>query len=137
MPWAKLRKDENDNVLGVLGEAFKLRDKEKALSATWLEYFSGARDTQITSAVQTIRASIRTGGKSGFAIGKVAAINAICVNRHSKIRIVYEPMCSNKAHVGVRDLPRDDLELLEMLAAEAWSELILNSQVVSRNTPAS
>jgi hypothetical protein len=54
VPWSKLRRDENDNVLGVLGEAFRRRDEEKALSATWLEYFSGDRDAQVTGAVQTV-----------------------------------------------------------------------------------
>jgi hypothetical protein len=43
VPWARLRKDEHENVIGVLGAAFRLRDGEQYLSATWAEFFSGGR----------------------------------------------------------------------------------------------
>jgi hypothetical protein len=41
VPWSRLRKVEDDNVLGVLGGAFKLRTNEDYLSATWAEFFEG------------------------------------------------------------------------------------------------
>jgi hypothetical protein len=55
--WNKLRRDENDEVIGVLGEAFRMRDSDKSLSTTWLEYFGGSRNEQIVAAVRAIRAS--------------------------------------------------------------------------------
>lgn len=137
IPWSKLRKDDNDNVLGVLGVAFQLRHGEKVLSATWLEYFSGERDEQIIAAVHAVRASdLKPGGKSGFAIGKVGVIATACANGGHKVRIVHEPGADNKAHVGIRRMPRDDAELLEILAAEAWAELVLNSQIPAGSAPA-
>jgi hypothetical protein len=137
IPWSKLRKDENDDVLGVLGVAFQPRLGEKALSATWLEYFPGEREVQITAVVHAVRASdLKPGAKSGFAIGKVVVITAACANRGHKVRIVHEPRVDNKAHVGVRRMPRDDAELLEILAAEEWAELVLNSEIPAGSAPA-
>ena len=137
VPWSKLRKDENDNVLGVLGEAFRLRETEKGLSVTWLEYFEGDRPAQVIKSVKAIRASnLRPGGKSGFAIGEIAAVTTACAERKHKIRVVHEPEDDNKAHASVRRLPRDDLELLELLATTAWSELVLNADVEKGVVPA-
>jgi hypothetical protein len=41
--WARLRRDEDDNILGFLGAAFQLRPDEESLSVNWLEYFDGDR----------------------------------------------------------------------------------------------
>lgn len=137
VPWQRLRKDEKDNVDGILGAAFRLRDDEKALSATWLEYFPGERPAQVTAAVQAIRAStLKVGSKSGFAVGEVGAIKAACASRGHKIRIVHEPEDDNKAHVAVRQIPRDDAQLLELLATEAWAELVMNAQIPVGGVPA-
>ena len=42
----------------------------------------------------------------------------------------------NKAHVAVRRFPRDEMELFELLAQGAWSELILNSAIPDGEVPA-
>ena len=136
VPWGRLLKDENDNVIGILGEAFRRRPDENALSATWLEYFSGSRQKQVTSSVRAIRASRSVGGKSGFAVGNVIAISKACAQRNQKVRIIHEPIKDNKAHASVRRIPRDDLELLEILATEAWAELVLNSSIPEGSEPA-
>jgi hypothetical protein len=137
VPWSKLRKDEDDRVIGLLGVAFKLRSDEKFLSTTWLEYFAGPRAAKIRAAVHAIRASkLKPGGKSGFAIGNIGTIIGACAERRYKIRIVHEPQDDNKAHASVRQFPPEDLELLELLAADAWSELVLNSEVPPGAHPA-
>lgn len=128
--WNKLRKDENDGVIGVLAEAFKMRDSDKSLSATWLEYFPGLREDQVYAAVRAIRDSkLDVKSKSGFAIGNVGTLQAECAARNYKVRILHEPKDDNKAHVAVRSLPRDDMELFEQLAIGAWSDWILNKNV--------
>jgi hypothetical protein len=133
VPWSKLRKNEDDEVIGILGEAFKLRENEKSLSATWLEYFQHTiREDQIVEAVKAMRAngSPVVKPKSGFALGKVNDIQSACIERKVKnVRIVYSPSDNNEAHVSVRSLPGDDSRLLELLAEEAWAELILNSSI--------
>lgn len=132
VPWAKLRKDENDpeKVIGVLGEAFKTRPSETTLSTTWLEYFAGTRPEKICGAIRAMRASkleIKT--KSGFAIGNVGNIAAVAADHNYSIRVLHEPEDDNKAHVAVRRWPRDDMVLFELLAADAWSEFVLNKDI--------
>ena len=70
----------------MLGEAFRLKEDEKELSVTWLEYFEGDRPAQVIKSVKAIRASnLKPGGRSGFAIGKVSAVTTACAERKHKI----------------------------------------------------
>jgi len=135
VPWGKLRKDENDpeRVIGVLGTAFTLRPaegiraQEEYLSTTWLEYFAGERQEKIVGSVRAIRASkLEPRPKSAFAIGNVGRIAAVAADRNYKIRVLHEPVDDNKAHVAVRRWPADDMAFFELLAADAWSELVFN-----------
>ena len=73
---------------------------------------------------------------SGFAIGNTGTIAATCADRGHKIRIIHVPEDDNKAHAEIRKIPRDDLQLLERLAATVWAELVLNTAVVAGAKPA-
>jgi hypothetical protein len=126
VPWNKLRKDENDNVLGFLGEAFRLRPDEDALSVNWLEYFEGAWEAKIQASVTTFRSTLKVGPKSAFGIGNIGKIKEVCRARRAAVRIVYEPTDDNPSHSGIRRLPREDTILLDALAADAFVELIQN-----------
>jgi hypothetical protein len=133
VPWARLRKDDNDpeKVVGVLGEAFRLRAVDNGvLSSTWVEYFAGAPSEKLESAIKAMRASnleIKT--KSGFVVGEVSAIAKTASDKGYTIRVLHEPEDDNKAHVAVRRWPNDDMEFFELLAADAWSTLVMNSIV--------
>ena len=129
VPWQKLAKDGDDKVYGVLSDAFALRTTETNLSTTWVEYFAGSRTEKIESAAKAIRESMKVGSKSGFAIGKVELIVNACASRNHSIRVVYDPIESNKAHASIRQFPKEDSEILEILATEIWNELILNSNI--------
>lgn len=131
VPWARLRKDADDNVLGVDGIAFRLREAEEYLSATWLEFFDHARrEDQLQAAVRSIRKSnMKPSPRSGFALGQVRRIAAVCKERGRKIRVIHERTPDNEAHVAVRQWPRDDEELFQLLATDAWSELVMNADV--------
>lgn len=129
VPWARLRRDSEDNVVGVLGAAFRLREDEEYLSATWAEYFPGNRHDQICASVRAIRASsMRVTARSGFAIGVVSEIKEVCLSdrRQHRIRIIHEAEDDNPAHTALRGWPRDNDELLDLLAEDVWSETILN-----------
>ena len=133
VPWARLRKTEDDVVIGVIGAAFKLRAGEDYLSATWLEYFKQAtRQENIKSAVKAIRKSnIDVRPKSGFAIGNVGKVKEVCLadpKRH-KVRVIHEREDDNEAHTALRAWPSDNDDLLELIAEETWNEVVLNSQV--------
>lgn len=124
VPWTKLRKDENGNILGILGTAFALRPNEESLSATWIEYFPGTIEDQKNCAIYANRSNFNIKPKSGFAVGKVGAILATCNERnsHKKTRIVYTPNKNNSSHAEVKSLSQDDTELLELLALDAWAD---------------
>ena len=74
VPWGKLRRDGDDNVLGFLGEAFKLKPDEDSLSVNWLEYFEGDRDAKIQASVRTFRSTLTVGTKSAFGIGVTSSL---------------------------------------------------------------
>lgn len=131
VPWSRLRRDGNDEVIGILGQAFHLREKDKGrLSATWLEYFDPDGDELLIQAVRTIRASsLVVAPKSGFAVGNISKIKTVCSKYNSKVRVKHSPMLSNNAHASVSGLPEDNHELFELLASEAWADLVLNKEI--------
>jgi hypothetical protein len=132
VPWTRLRKDEEENVIGVLGAAFRLRDGEDYLSATWAEYFPGAHPQCIEAAVKAIRKSnIAVSVRSGFAIGNVGSIKDACLadRQKHKIRIIHEAEDDNPAHTAVRGWPRENDPLLQLLAEEIWCEVVLNANI--------
>lgn len=134
VPWGRLRKDEDDNVLGFLPQAFQRKHDEDYLSVNWIEFHDGDRDTQIRLSVWAIRGSFDNplGGKSAFAIGNVCKVKGISAKAGSRVRIVHEPEPNNPAHSGIRRLPRDDLTLLEALAADAFVERVNNADIVAK-----
>lgn len=135
VPFSKLLRD-GDKPVGFLFSAFQLRDSEDGLSATWLEYFAGDRVAQTTAAVRAFRASLKVGSTSGFAIGQVGAIKSAAVERKHKIRVIHWPVDGNSAHAEIRQFPRDDVELLQVLANQVWAELVLNASIAPGAEPA-
>lgn len=133
IPWSKLRKDENNKVIGILGEAFKPRPSDKeGLSAAWVEYSQNdSHQNKIEETIKILRNSeLVVKPKSGFAIGKVLDIKSSCRKiKNIEVNAIYKPSPKNEAHVEVRRLPQDDSELHELLAEEAWAELILNESI--------
>lgn len=132
VPWARLRKDEHENVIGVLSAAFRLRDDEEYLSATWIEYSPGTFRGQIEASVKIIRASeIAVTPRSGFAIGNVSRIKSACLEdtRKHRIRIIHEAEDDNVAHAALRGWPRDNEDLLSLIAEDVWCDSVLNKDV--------
>jgi hypothetical protein len=132
VPWARLRKDADDNVVGILGAAFRLRETEEYLSATWAEYFNGSHQQCVEAAVKAIRQSkMSVTAKSGFAIGNVGRVKEVCLadDKKYKIRVIHEPEDDNVAHTALRRWPRDNDLLLELLAEDAWGTLVLNRDI--------
>lgn len=129
VPWARLRKDENENVIGFLGQAFELRPGEQELSVNWLEYFDGDQDRRIRESVKLLRTTKNIGAKSAYAIGNVEKIKRTCGESGAQIRIVYAPGKNNPAHAEIRRLPRGDADLLEALAADAFTDLVRNALI--------
>jgi hypothetical protein len=128
VPWGRLRRDEDDNIIGILPEAFQLRQDEDSLSVGWVEFYANP-ETRVHQSVWALRNSRKAGAKSAFAIGNVGKIKATCAVHGSKVRVLHEPKEGEPAHSGIRRLPRDDLILLAALAEDVFAEMIRNSSI--------
>lgn len=129
VPWSKLRKDENDNVLGFLPQAFQLRPQENSLSVNWLEFFDGNHAAKTKKTIQELRKAKHIGQKSAFGIGSVGNIQKICKQNGGEIKIVYAPTIGIPSHTEIRSLPRDDLVVLDALATQAFLECVYNADI--------
>jgi len=131
VPWQRLLRDGNDKVLGFLPQAFQLRDGEESLSANWLENCDGTHSNKIQQTVSELRAAIKVGPKSAFGVAQVGKVKEVCKsNNRAHIRIVLAPTKSIASHVEIKELPRDDIQLLTMLATEAFIELVHNKSIL-------
>jgi len=138
VPWARLLKDEDENVLGFLPQAFQLRPEEDYLSVNWVEYHEGDRAAQICQSVWAIRGTFERplGSKSVFAVATVARVKELTNAAGARVRVTHEPLHDNPGHAGVRQLPRDDLSLLEALAADAFTDRVNNSDIPEQESGA-
>lgn len=127
--WTKLRKDEDNRIIGFLPQAFELRPTETSLSVNWLEYFQGDRVSQIRDSVRLFRNTYDVKPKSAFGIGNIGKIRETCSAAGTRVRIVYDPTKDNKSHAVVRNLLREEQSLLDALAADAFVELIHNTDI--------
>ena len=59
--YQRTRRDENDRVVGILSEAFRLRPDEAGLSVTWVEHFPGEWNEALQAAVAAIRRTTNVG----------------------------------------------------------------------------
>jgi hypothetical protein len=127
--WGQLRRDDELNVIGFLGEAFRRREDEESLSVSWLEFYP-TPETRLRDAVWAVRKNRKVGSKSAFALACVANLKRVCSEvGGTRVRVVHEPLPSWPAHSGIRRLSRDDEALLEALAADAFAEMVLNSSI--------
>lgn len=136
VPWTRLLRDENDNILGFLPQAFALRPIEesiKSISVNWLEYFDGDHATRTKKSIRGLRTTKPIGGKSAFGIGNISNIKEICKKNGALVKIVYAPTDDNPSHSVIRHLPKDDLSLLRALATDAFCEIVLNADVEEGN----
>ncbi len=129
VPWAKLRRDGDNNVIGFLGAAFELRDGEEHLSVNWLEYFQGGHANQIEECVKEFRSNLDVKPKGAFGLACVKSVKDVCQGTGRPIRIIYSPSPNNLSHASIQKLPRNEFSLFESLANDAFNEIILNSQI--------
>lgn len=129
---SKLIKDEVGNILGFFPHAFALRPTEesiKSISVNWLEYFDGDHETRTKKSIQELRAAKNISKNSAFGIGNVGNIKEVCKNNGALVKIVYAPSDGNLSHSVIRHFPKDNLTLLEALAADAFCERVRNSDI--------
>lgn|SRR3989338_4587413 len=123
--WGRLRRDEDGQVIGILPQALRLRDKEPYLSVTWVEFFQGNRNGKIANAITATRASIgiKAQAKGIFALGNVAALHKTCKSQAVSAQVLHKKTASNPGHSGIYGLDKAENNLLSLLADEVFSEL--------------
>lgn len=123
--FAKMFRDEDDNVLGPAATAFKIRNGEKYLSVTWCEYFEGEGAEQLRCAIEAIRSSsIDVKPKACFCVASTEDINSCAASFGRVTYEVYLPQDDNVAHAGVFEISPEEAQLLERLADEVWAEFL-------------
>lgn len=120
----RLRTDDRGQVLGILPQALELREGEDFLSVNWLEYFDGNHATQLRETKKAIASDRTLGPTSALSIGNIASIKSVCKSHGTKVRIAYAPQKQNPAHSAIYHLHRDDLELLDMLTSDVFTEVV-------------
>ena len=111
-------------MIGIFGDAFRLRDGEEFLSAMWVEHYAGTPSQQKAQAIADFSAAVSVKPKDRFVRGNVGAIKAACAAHGNAIRVTHEPVPTLASHAAVRRFNDKKPELLEALAQEAWAEIV-------------
>jgi hypothetical protein len=118
-----LRTDGEGNLVGVLPQAFELRPNENYLSVTWLQHFSSIYETGLKHSATAIRRQLTVKEADGFTVGQVGEIGSTCLSRGCRVRILHEPIpVMNTGHSAWRGLAADNAELLDLLAADVFTD---------------
>lgn len=118
-----LRRDEDGNVLGALPEAFQLREAEEYLSITWLQHFSSDYEIGLIAAAQAITNQLGVKKGDAFTTGCVGKVKELCKQRDIRVRILHEGKNKkNPGYSSLRGLPRDNLDLLMLLAEDVFRD---------------
>lgn len=116
-----LRRDDTDNVIGVLPQAFQLRENEAYISVTWVQHFSANYETGFCQAVAAVGRQLRVKKSDGFTAGEVGRIANACDGMDVSVRLLHEPEPpANTGHSAIRGLPRNNLDLLALLADDVF-----------------
>lgn len=128
VPPARLRRDEDNNVLGILPHAFSYRDQENYLSVNWLEYFKNDKASNLRDCVDVQRATLKVAKNCVYAVAVVDKVMQVCVKKQKPVRIVYHPTNGNVAHSAFHVQHNDDLNVLSDLAREFEKDMNPNSK---------
>jgi hypothetical protein len=138
VPYKKLLRDENDNPVGILPQAFKMREekKEKALSVNWLEFFGNNHTNNIVNVIKNFRISrdSKVGKYSAFGIANVGQLQETCKKHgHTKVRVLFDKKqnsSNNQSHATIIRLPINELAVMQSLASVVFTELVPNKDIL-------
>lgn len=124
VPYQRIIFDEQENIVGIFPQAYALREDETQLSVDWLDYYEGTKDEKLKAALQGLQASKSIGKKSALASGNVLTIKTVAKEASSlSLRISYAPSEANKAHSLVHNINNNELQLLQALADQGFSDI--------------
>ncbi len=126
--------DEQTGVIrGIFPQAFELKEKDEGyLSASWREFFRGTKLQQLAGIAAFVGKTRKVTSKQAFACGRVGDVKEACLEHGQKIRVTYEPDAEeNLAYAAIRRYQSDNMELLDLLAKDAWCDVTHSKDVVS------
>ena len=135
VPYQRLARNSDDTAVGILAAALEVRPQDNhQLSVNWIEFYNGTHKDRIAATVRAFRASravegSKVGQKSGFAVAKVGKVKQIGTDSDRRLRVVFSPSKGNPSHSLIHPLHAEDTTLLETLANEAFTELVINSDI--------
>lgn len=117
--------------------AYELRADEDYLSVTWLGYFQIERLLAIPAGAEAFRLSLDSGkiaATSAFAVASVVSVKASCKAANATVRLLEEPVAGNDAHAAIRRFPRDNRDLLNVLASQTFYEAYVYRELKTWDT---
>lgn len=129
----RLKRDDNGKVYGVFPEAFAMRPSESELSGSWLEFFPNPHEDRLKQSALAIASMLKVKSRDGFAVANVGKIHDACGQVGIKVRVLHEPSKDNPnpAYATIRNLPRDNWELLGLIANDACGEVHVASDLMA------
>lgn len=133
VPSTRVKRHDDGTVYGVFPQAFEMRPAENELSGSWLEFFPGSRQEQLEKSVSAISSIKQVKRRDGIAVASVEKIHAACDRVGAKVRVLHEPAKDNPnpAYATIRGMPRDNLELLSLIADDACVEVRVAGDLMS------
>jgi hypothetical protein len=128
----KRRDDGVGPVYGVFPDAFQMRTTERELSGSWLEFFPDPHQHRLEQSAAAIAKMLKVKRRDGFAVANVEKIHTACDQMGARVRVQHEPSKDNHnpAYATIRNLPRDNLALLQLLANDACIEVHVASDLL-------
>lgn len=125
VPFGRMEKDENDQLLRPYPNAFERRLVDEELSVTWCEYFAGAPDQQLRCAIEAIRNSkLDVKSLACFCVAESPRLLDAIRTTGGQGRAVYLPEADNPAHAGIYGIDPENALLLQALACEVWRKYL-------------
>jgi glucokinase len=96
------------------------------MSVTWIEHFGAfgmAAKRQGAIAFRESQQSRKLGATAVFATAQVQKILDAGTGFSKQLRVVYDPVPGNSGHAEIRHFEDDDLQLLDLLASDVFSDI--------------
>jgi hypothetical protein len=137
VPNALIDWGDDGGIKGIFPQAFELKERDEGyLSACWQEFFRGLKLHQLAGIAAFMGKKRKVTDRQAFACGRVGDIKEACLEHGQKIRVLHEPDAEeNLAYSAIRRYQSDNVELLELLASEAWSDVTPSKDVVALTGP--
>jgi len=127
--------DDQEGKLMAFPQAFALRTGETYLSNGWLEFFDGSTYQRLSGVAAMMSKTRAVKPHHALAIGRVGDIKNGCQSFNQKVRVLHEPFDDNLAYATVRRINTDEMQLLELLAQDAWNDVRLAKPYVEAVGP--